>query len=95
MSFDPTWIVAALGILGTIFGIYSYFKEPQIKTDKNNALIANDIKAIRDDIINIRDNHIHGLHQSLDETNKQVNQLNVKVATLSTIIDERIPKKHE
>jgi len=91
-QFDPTWIIAALGILGTIFGIYSYFKEPQIKSDKVDALMAQNIKAIRDDIVNIRDNHIHSLSMSLDETNKQVNNLNVKVATLATIIDERIPK---
>lgn len=92
-QFDPNWIIAALGILGTIFGIYSYFKNPQIKSEKIDALMAQDIKSLRDDVANLRDNHVHSLQQSLEQTNQNVSNLTVQVATLATIINERIPKK--
>ena len=90
---DPAWVLAAIAIISGTFALYRYFKDPQEATDKAGALMAQDIKAIREDITNIRDNHIHSLQNSLNDTNKNVNNLTVQVATLATIIDERIPKK--
>jgi len=41
---------------------------------------------------NLKDNHIHSLDLKIDETNKNVNSLTLKVTELATIINERIPK---
>ena len=82
-----------LGCAGMIFGIYSYFRNPQIKLEKGEGLMAMSIKQLQLDLTNLRENHMHTLDVKLDATNKSVCDLEVQVAKLSTIIDERIPKR--
>jgi len=96
-----------LGILGVIFGIYQYFRNPQIAEDKKAALLAQEVKtqtnsvdsrfeAMQENFKGLllqSNNHIHTLEVKIDEINKIIGDVRVNVATLSTIIDERIPKK--
>jgi hypothetical protein len=96
-----------LGIMGVIFGIYQYFRNPQIAEDKKAALLAQEVKtqtnsvdsrfeAMQENFKGLllqSNNHIHTLEVKIDEINKIIGDVRVNVATLSTIIDERIPKK--
>ena len=96
-----------LGIMGVIFGIYQYFRNPQIAEDKKAALLAQEVKtqtnsvdsrfeAMQENFKGLllqSNNHIHTLEVKIDEINKIIGDVRVNVAKLSTIIDERIPKK--
>jgi uncharacterized protein HemX len=99
--------VFVLGILGVLFGIYQYFRNPQVAEDKRAALLAQQVKTTStsveqrfesmqknfEGLLLQSNNHIHSLDIKIDAMNKAMTDMRVEVATLSTIIDERIPKK--
>lgn len=86
-------IVFALGLLGTIFTVYNYFRTPQIKSEQSDALMGSEITHIKESITNLKDNHIHSLEVKVDGLSSEVGSLKVTMIKLATIIDERIPKK--
>jgi uncharacterized protein HemX len=100
-------LVFILGTLGVLFGIYQYFRNPQIAEDKKAALLAQEVKTTStsveqrfesiqknfEGLLLQSNNHIHSLDIKIDAMNKAMTDMRVEVATLSTIIDERIPKK--
>ena len=82
-----------LGIGGIIFTIYSYFRDPDIKAEKTDALLdfrltniearlTNDLPHIDAQIKNVRD----------DLSNFKL-EISNSITKLSTIIEERIPSK--
>ncbi len=96
----PPNIVFTVGMIGILFSIYRYFKEPQIKSDKKESILSLEIQQLKQEIldlkketINLKDNHIHALQMAIENTNSNVNSLTVQVAKLATIVDERVPKK--
>ncbi|MDE2105249.1 MAG: hypothetical protein KGL39_48940 [Patescibacteria group bacterium] len=90
---NPSNIMFAIGVIGAMFGVYHYFKNPQIKLDKNESLMQQQIVQFGKDLANLRDNHVHTLDEKLDATIKGMNELAIRVERLSTIIEERIPKR--
>ncbi len=86
-------ILFLMAIMAMIFAIFRYFRDPQVKTEKKAVATSFELEALKADITNLKDNHIHTITVGLIETNKAVTSLTVEVAKLSTIIDERIPKK--
>lgn len=86
-------IVTILGILGTVFGVYNYLRNPQISADKTNALLSQSLLQVQKDLANLRDNHVHTLDMKMDEAMSRINELAIQVAKLSTVIEERIPKR--
>ncbi len=86
-------ITFALGILGVIFTAYNYFRNPQIKTDESLLVLSNKYDTLNALVINLRDNHIHTIDETLKEQNKDINNLALEMKALTTIIDERIPRK--
>jgi uncharacterized protein HemX len=99
--------VFVLGIIGVIFGVYQYFRNPQVAEDKRAALLAQEVKTTStsveqrfesmqknfEGLLLQSNNHIHSLDIKIDALNKAMTDMRVEVATLSTIINERIPKK--
>lgn len=88
----PSNIMFAIGIVGIIFTVYNYFRNPQISADKNESIMSLKINNLQADFANLRDNHIHTLDVKTDGIIESVNSLTIQVTRLSTIIDERIPK---
>lgn len=100
-------IMFILGILGLIFTVYRYFREPQIQSDKKDALFAQQLKFMTEStdkrFKDIQDNfqqlllqsnnHIHTVDTKVDSLNKIVTEVETKLVELTTIINERIPKK--
>ncbi len=96
-----------IGFAGVIFGIYQYFRNPQIAEEKKAALLAQQVKITSSSVDTRFDmmqknfealllqsnNHIHTLETKIDEANKNIGDIRVHLATLAAIIDERIPKK--
>lgn len=90
---NPQNITFVIGLLGILFTVYNKFTVPQINSDKTDALLMQQLSDLQTDVINLRDNHIHSLDVKLDLTTESINKINVEVARLSVIIEERIPKK--
>lgn len=96
-----------LGVGGVIFGIFNYFKNPQIASDKQDALLAQSVandrnsvdlrfKAMQDGfqaLLLQSNNHIHTVDTKVDTLHGIVGQMSNEITRLGTIIEERIPKK--
>lgn len=103
----PSNIMFAIGILGVIFTIYNYFKNPQIKGEKIDALFDQRMKflqesndrrfaEIHDEIRAItatNQNHLHTIDTKVEALAENVRCMGLDVAKLGTIIEERIPRK--
>lgn len=86
-------ILTVLSISGIGFGIFNYFRNPQISLEKGEGLMAMSITQLQKDVTNIRDNHLHTMDVKIDDQGKSIRDLSIEVTKLSTIIDERIPRK--
>ncbi len=86
-------IVNIVTLIGVIFAVYLAFRKPQERSEITDAEMRKDIIALRVDLVNLRDNHVHTLDTKLDVTNKSVQDLALQLTRLNTIIEERIPKK--
>lgn len=93
MIVDYQTLVYVLGIGGSIFGVYSYFRNPQIKAEREDSIMALNIIQLQKDFANLRDNHIHTIDQKINASSEVVSKLALQVERLSTIIEERIPRK--
>lgn len=120
----------ALGILGVIFSVYHYFKNPQINSEKEQIKIEENIKDKAsklsqkevenkavvlekqfqwymestqqkfcdmgkrlDDAFLLAANHTNTVDKKVDKLVESTNALGLQVEKLSTIIEERIPRK--
>ncbi len=88
----PSTIIFVISILGTIFGVFHYFKNPQIKTDQTTGKLSDDLIALRKEVLEIKETHLRSVEQDIKNLTASVNELAKTVIRLSTIIDERIPK---
>lgn len=102
----PSNITYILGLLGVLFAVYHYFKNPQIAGDKKDALLAQKVQwqneAIEKRFKDMQDNfnalllqsnnHIHTVDVKVDNMGKSIAGLSNEITRLGTIINERIPK---
>lgn len=93
--------------VGVIFIVYHYFRNPQIKSEKLDALLEQKVKLtnesndrrfceIQSNIKNafeLAQNHTHTVEVSVNTLVDKVNDMGKDVVRLQTIIEERIPKK--
>lgn len=103
----PNNIMFVLGIFGIVFGVYHYFKNPQVDADKRDALLAQQVqwqiegnekrfKQINDSFQSLllqSNNHIHTVDTKVDALSAKVSGVEIAIAKLGTIIEERIPKQ--
>lgn len=87
-----TLIVGVFGLFGTIFGIYLYFRNPQIKTDQVTLKLSDDVKDLQKQLTEVKETHLKSVETDIKTLTTAVNDLSRTVIKLSTIIDERIPK---
>ena len=107
ISIDYSSVTFALGVLGVIFSVYLYFKNPQIKAEKIDALLQERMKwssesvdrrfaevqkSIQDAFL-LAQNHTHTVSTKVDVLNETVAAMGKDIVRLGTIIEERIPKK--
>jgi len=102
VTFELVTFFLAVG--GGAFTIYSHLTRPQRILDRALSGVTEQIKlvdqrfdnheALTSQIKKLEDNHIHTIESKLETNTEAVNQLRVELGKLSTIIDERIPKKN-
>ncbi len=100
-------ITFVLGIVGILFTVYNYFREPQVKSDKTDALLAQqlqwseqgtdrrfkDMQDRFDLLVAANQNHLHTVDTKVDALRNDFGKMEQSITRLSTIIEERIPKK--
>jgi len=79
-----------LTFLGVIFAIYKYFREPDMQTANDLALMKTACKfkheAIDQNIVLIKENHLKHIEADISEMKNDLTRV-------ITIIEERMPKK--
>ena len=105
--FTQSNIMFTLGILGVLFTIYKYFRDPQVNTEKKDAILAQQVqwsseaterrfKGIQESFNGLllqSNNHVHTIDVKVDSLHDLVDEMGKDIVRLTTIIDERIPKK--
>lgn len=103
----PSNIVFVLGLLGVIFGVFRYFKDPQVESEKTDALMKQQLEFFTNTtekrfqtmqesfnaLLLQSNNHIHTVDTKVDRVHSSMEELGRQVVRLGTIIEERIPKK--
>ena len=103
----PSNITFALGIIAIVFAVYRYFRDPQVKSDKKDALIEQQMQWYQEtsdrrfkdthesfaSLVATNQNHIHTVDVKVDALSVTVVKIGNDIVKLATIIEERIPKK--
>lgn len=82
-------------IVGIIFAVYLYFRNPQIKTDQTTIKLRDDITDLQRQITDVKETHLKSVESDIKTLTSSVNELSKTVVKLATIIDERIPKGNQ
>ena len=104
----PSNVMFVIGLLGTLFGVYHYFRNPQIAGDKKDALLAQQVqwqieaserrfKEIQESFQSLllqSNNHIHTVDTKVENVSIVISEMGKEITKLTTIIEERIPKKN-
>lgn len=85
-------LLAVFAFLSALFGVYSYFRNPQIITDKIIIKLQEDFSNVQKQVTEIKETHLKAAENEIKTLTTAVNDLSKTVIKLSTIIDERIPK---
>jgi len=126
----PSNIMFGIGIIGTIFTVYNYFRNPQIKNEEEHIRTEEQIKdkasllsqkevenkagvlaeqfkwfmeanqqkfaemgTRLDNAFTLASNHTHTVDVKVDKLVEVVTMMGNEITKLSTIIEERIPRK--
>ena len=103
----PSNTTFVIGILAILFSVYNYFRNPQIKSEKVDALLDQKVKftneindrrfiEVQNNInkaFELAQNHTHSVEMSVNKLVDKVNDIGKDIIKLQTIIEERIPKK--
>ena len=104
---NPSNITFSLGLLAILFSVYHYFRNPQVDGDKRDALLSQQMqffiegterrfKEMQDShnaLLLQSNNHIHTVDTKVDGLTAEMGKMGNSITRLSTIIEERIPKK--
>lgn len=103
----PSNITFALGLLGILFAVYNYFRNPQVDADKKDALLGQQMqyfiegterrfKEVQDSFQGLllqSNNHIHTVDTKVEALSTTIGAMSNEITRLATIIEERIPKR--
>jgi hypothetical protein len=90
------FIISIATLLGFVFIAYRTFRDPDISADKSIFLLKDQIqyeRKITDQTLEIHQNCLRSLEKEVCQQKEVIGKLNDTVIKLSTIIEERIPKK--
>lgn len=104
-----TWdnVLLAVTLMSVAFTVFRYFRDPQIKSDKNDDLIMqkedlkgqeyerrfNELSKSIASNLEFALNHVHTVDTKVDNLTQVVGKLSENIVELRTIINERIPKR--
>jgi len=89
-------IISVFTLLGFLFAAYKFFRDPDIKADKSIDLLKEKLKsaeALNMETIKTMQNCLHTLTSKVEKLDTTIIDQGKELTKLSTIIEERIPKK--
>ena len=81
-------ITFTLGVLGILFTVYKYFRDPDIESDKKSSIFDYRLTTIEKQL----SNDIQHFDAMLKDVHQDISEVKTKVVQLATIIDERVPR---
>lgn len=104
----PSNITFGVGLVGVIFSVYLYFRNPQVKLEKKDALVDQQLKFMQEStdrrfqeiqknfeqLLLQSNNHIHTVDVKVDKMGQNMAEMTNQITRLGTIIEERMPKNH-
>lgn len=94
MNFTSPANIALVVLVATnVFQVYLYFRNPQVDMEKKYISLVDGLAAMQKEIKDIKETNIISINKNVTELSSTVKSLEISVAKLSTVIDERIPKK--
>lgn len=102
-------ILFAIAILSLIFGIYKYFSDPQIRADKTDALLLQqlsnseqgtdrrfkDMQDRFDQLVTNNQNHLHTVDTKVDALKDLIVGMGKDMVRVQTILEERLPPQRD
>jgi len=88
------YLTFGISILGVTFGVYHFFRNPQIKSDNLLTIFDERIKSqqiLTDKLNSIETNHLHTIEENIKSSQQAIRQLELQVAKVNTILEERLP----
>ena len=79
--------------IGVIFAIYLYFRNPQIKSEKTDIMLNQEIKQLTERVQLLINNDIHEIKGMLNKMSGEFTSVQVQLGKLETRLEERVPKK--
>lgn len=67
LDFNLSTILQVITLVGIIFAVYKTFRQPQEKSETNDAVFNERFNTLDKTVCNLRDNHLHTLEQKLDK----------------------------
>lgn len=86
-------IYLSITIASLLFSCYLYFRNPQVKSDQIDALMAQEIKNLTEKLQLLMNNDIHEIKGMLIQMRQEFTTLSIQVGKVETKLDERVPKK--
>lgn len=68
------------------------FENHEKAQDKEFDAFETKLVSLKENINNLRDNHIHTLQEKIDNNSKSINEVKQSVVKIETILNERLPK---
>lgn len=87
-----SFFLAILSVIGVIFAVYLYFRNPQIRSDKDISKLQSDVESIKAELLEVKEKHLYEVQEDMKALSKNIQDLSTTVTKLSTIIDERMPR---
>lgn len=102
------YILAIIALISVLFTVWNKIKSPQMDSEKQDALLAQKVQWEREanekkfadfgrrleDAFLMASNHTNTVDTKVDKLVEIVTVMNSEIVKLSTIIEERIPKKN-
>jgi hypothetical protein len=96
MQITSEIIYLGIAIVSAIFAVFLFFRRPQEQGEINDKVSDEKYIALKDIVINLRDNHIHTLDLKLDKhiSDQTTNELNVakQLGSIEAKLDMLIKK---
>lgn len=93
----PSNITFALGILGVVFGVYHYFRNPQVDQDRRQYILEKEAelekKAVDEKFESI-EGEISTLQEKIDSLLDIINEMNLRLTTQITKLETTISERY-
>ena len=92
----PSNVTFVIGLLAIIFSVYNYFRNPQISSDKTDALLTQRLDNILQQVVNFNtafQAHTLSDTAAFENFNRRFGEIDRSVTRLTTIIEERVTRK--